>query len=434
MRRLVIAVLFFVIVGIGVGVFLLLSSKRAEPRRQEKGEQPTVVAAMEAPATEKPVTVTAMGTVVPARQVTVYPEVAGRIVYQDPELVPGGRLAAGQVILRIDPRDYDLEIKQQQAAVSQAELQLAKEHSLKAVAEKEWSLIRDEVEPTEQGRRLALREIQLENAKVALDSARSVLAKARLRRSRATIRAPFNAVVLDEFTDVGQVVGNSSRIAVLADADRYWVRAAVPVDRLVWIQIPGVNADVGSTVRVVQRAGPELTIERPGRVIRLLSDLDPRGKMARVLVEVDSPQASGASVSHAHAVGSTPPAKGAISPMHEAPAPTSVPTQEVQARPVIPLFIGSWVTVHIQGPRLAKVLALPRMALRDRNKVWVMNGRDKLEIRDVKVVWSRDDTVFVSGDLRPGEWVITSRISAPVQGMLVKTDGREPAPGGERAP
>jgi len=98
------------------------------------------------------------------------------------------------------------------------------------------------------------------------------------------------------------------------------------------------------------------------------------------------------------------------------------------------LLIGSWVTVHIQGPRIAKVLALPRMALRDRNKVWVANGQDKLEIRDVKVVWSRDDTVFLSGDLRPGEWVITSRISAPVQGMLVKTDGREPAPGDERVP
>ena len=425
MRVAIKIVLFIIIVAAGWGISKLLSSSREPPDRQDKGETATIIAAQVAENTQKPVIVTAMGSVMPARQVTIFPEVPGRIVYQHPELMPGGRFRKGEVILRVDPRDYDLAIRQQRAQVSTAELKLAQEQSLKAVAEKEWELLKGQVEPTQQGRSLALREIQLENAKVGVESAKSFLEKAELARSRASIRAPFNAVVVDEFVDKGQVVGNATRVAVLADADKFWVRASVPVDRLAWIQLPGINADRGSQVKVVQQAGQGMSIERSGRVIRLLSDLDPKGKMARVLVEVDQPltgQQPGQTKLD-NALGDAAPAKGAISPMLEGDAEAGVATPAEQVRTAIPLFLGSYVTVHIQGPQLDRVLSLPRMALRDRNRVWVQNPEDKLEIREVAVVWSRGDVIFVSGNLKPGEKVITSRISTPVEGMLVKTNG-----------
>ncbi len=433
MRVLVKLLLFFGILAIGALIYLWLSAGREQPKRVDEEVKPTIVTAMLASTTEKPVTVTAMGTVTPAREVTIFPEVSGRIVYQHPELVPGGRFQAGEVLVRIDPRDYDLAIQQQQAAVSQADLNLASEQSRKAVAEREWELIKDEVQPTEQGRRLALREIQLLNAQVALESAKSGLQKAELARSRATIRAPFNAIVLEEFVDPGQVVGPGSRVAILADADRTWVRAAVPVDRLTWIQLPGVNAQAGSEVRVLQQIGAEQAIERPGRVIRLLGDLDPKGKMARVLIEVDSPfdQSPQAQQWVSHAVGAQAPAQGDLSPLAEGGAPAPVPTPDQQIRAVIPLLIGSWVTVHIQGPRLDQVISLPRRALREQDQVWVINAKDQLEIRAVRVVWARNDTVYVAGELQAGDQVITSRIATPVEGMAVHTNGhQQPGDGG----
>ncbi len=415
------------IVGLGFATCTVLSSMGEPPKRHHKGEQATIVAAIEATPSAKPVVVNAMGSVVPARQVTVFPEVAGRIIYQNPELIPGGHIKKGETLVRIDPRDYDLAIQAQQAQVSAAELNLAKEQSLKAVAEKEWELIKDEVQPTEQGRKLALRDIQLKNAQVGLSSARSALEKAELARQRTAVRAPFNAVVIEEYVDYGQVVGPTSKVAVLADADTYWVRAAVPVDRLPWIQLPGVNSDQGSEVTVVQQAGPEVQVARTGRVIRLLPDLDPKGKMARVLIQVDTPWAEGATAQMAHAVGDAPPAKGNLSPMSE-DDPTAVATPDSQLTAALPLFLGSWVTVLIKGPKLEKVIRLPRLALRDRKQVWVKGDDDKLQIRSVRVVWSKDDTVYVAGDLKPGEAVITSRISTPVDGMLVKTNGDEPGP------
>lgn len=275
-NRIIIKTLLFC--GLILGAFLLSNhwvSTRKKPTRKKQQAKAVVVSATQAKPGTEAMQITAMGTVIPARQVTIHPEVTGRIIYQNPNLVPGGRFLSGEVLVKIDPRDYDLAIGQHQAAVSQAKLNLARESSLKKVAEKEWNLIINDVKPTKEGKRLALREIQLENAKVALQAALSNLEKAQLMRSRTVIRAPFNAIVVEESVDVGQFVSNATRLATLVDADRFWVRASVPTDRLAWIRVPGKKQLGGSPALVEHRVSKNLLIQRPGHVVRLLSDLDP---------------------------------------------------------------------------------------------------------------------------------------------------------------
>jgi RND family efflux transporter MFP subunit len=402
MRKVLKAVLFLAIVGAGYGIYLYMEASRAVPHRQTPGQKPTLVEVAEAKPAAEPVMVSAMGTVMAAQTVTIIPEVSGRIVDQSPRLVPGGRFSKGQILVRIDPADYDLMLKQQQARVVQTRMELARERGLKSVAEREWNLIRDEVQPTEEGKKLALREIQLENAQAAVDAAQSTLDQARLMRERTVIKAPFNAVVTEEFVDRGQVVSPASRIATLVATDMFWVQVSVPVDRLSWIHIPGVNSQEGSPAEVIQQAGPDLRVERQGRVIKLDSSLDPKGKMARLLVEVDDPLG-------------TPGENGTV----------------------MPLLLGGFVNVRIRGPLVQDALAIPSQALREQNRVWVMSEK-KLQIRKVEVVWNREDTVFVRGSLRPGERIVTSRITTPIEGMLLYTKGEEPAdtnggPDGEEA-
>ena len=384
-RKILKAVLVLAIVGAGYGIYYYLKTSRDMPDRQPPGQRPTLVEVIPATPAQEPVTVSAMGTVTAAQTVTVLPEVGGRIVYSSNRLVPGGRFSKGQVLVKIDPTDYDLALKQQQARVVQAKMELARERGLKSVAEREWKLIKDEVQPTEEGKKLALREIQMENAQAAVDAAQSALDQARLMRERTVIKAPFNAVITEEFVDRGQVVSPASRIATLVATDKFWVQVSVPVDRLSWIHIPGVNSQEGSPAEVIQQAGTDLEVNRRGRVIKLQTALDPRGKMARLLVEVDDPLG-------------TPGENGAV----------------------MPLLLGGYVNVRIQGPEVDDALAVPRRALRDQNRVWVMSDK-KLQIRKVQVVWVREETVFVRGDLRSGEAVITSRIPAAIEGMLLYT-------------
>ena len=69
-----------------------------------------------------------------------------------------------------------------------------------------------------------------------------------------------------------------------------WVQVALPMDHLSAFDVPGFNCErgEGSRARVWQDLGGQM-LKRGGRVIRLLGDLDPVGRMARVLIEIRDP-------------------------------------------------------------------------------------------------------------------------------------------------
>jgi multidrug efflux pump subunit AcrA (membrane-fusion protein) len=188
-------------------------------------------------------------------------------------------------VVRVDPRDYRIAVEQQAAAVRSAETELELEHSRKKVAEKEWERFGDKngAAPA-----LAVREPQLQTAQVAVKSARSGLRKAKLAVSRTGVKTPFAGYVSERNVELGQVVAPGTPVATLVGTAAYWVQVSVPVSELAWFTIPGVNGDAGSAVDVRQRRGDRVLTWK-GQVLRLLGEVDPVGRMARVLVEIRDP-------------------------------------------------------------------------------------------------------------------------------------------------
>ena len=120
-------------------------------------------------------------------------------------------------------------------------------------------------------------------------AAEAALERAKLDLSRTALYAPFDCVVVEKNVDKGSLVTVQTRLGTLVGTDEYWVRASIPVEQLRWFTIPsGVDA-VGSTARITQRLGANETSEWTGRVVRLLGDLEPQGRMARVLLSVSNP-------------------------------------------------------------------------------------------------------------------------------------------------
>ncbi|MFP4391205.1 MAG: efflux RND transporter periplasmic adaptor subunit, partial [Desulfococcaceae bacterium] len=197
-----------VIAIIGGGALAAMTLIKTRPTAQRKAISvgtPRVEAMTARPETRQ-TTITAMGTVVPAREVTLQPQVSGHIVEVSPTFMPGGRFLEGEVILKIDQRDYEIAVQQARAQVSQAQVELKTERGRGAVAKKEWNLLGGEIRTTPEGKSLALRVPQLENARASLESAKSSLAKAQLDLERTVIRAPFNCFVREKNVDVGQFV------------------------------------------------------------------------------------------------------------------------------------------------------------------------------------------------------------------------------------
>ena len=96
-----------------------------------------------------------------------------------------------------------------------------------------------------------------------------------------------------------------------------------------------------------------------------------------------------------------------------------------QNKDSLPLLLGSFVTVDIASERELTAVTIPRTALLEGDKVMVVNKDNRLEIRDVEIVWREQDTVFTSSGLRAEDRVIKSRISRPIAGMLLKVLGDE---------
>jgi RND family efflux transporter MFP subunit len=316
-------------------------------------------------------TVSVSGVTSPAREITVLPEVTGRVDFISSALVPGGRVQAGDVLVRIEARDFELALEQQRGQVRSAELEVELEIARQETALQEWEILGDGGEPSP----LVLRESQRAAAEMNLLSSRSALARAELELERTVIRAPFNASVIEESVDVGQVVGLQTTIARLVGTDQLRVTLSVRLEDLALIEVPGSAAIVKQRLRTGQ------TIDRAGRVVGLVDRLDPQTRRAEVIVMIDDPLDGGGD---------------------------------------LPLLPGSNVEAEIEGRTAESVVRVPRGALYDGNTVWVVSPEGTLESRVLEPAWADDDALFVREGLAAGEEIVTSPLIAPVEGTRVQ--------------
>ena len=368
---------------LGLSGFMALVKTKPKPKKVQASEVPLVVDTMIASSQPIKVTINAQGVTIPSRQVALKSEVTGRVIWSSHKLRPGGMFRAGEAILKLDPRDYEIAVAQQKAAIGRAQVELQIERGRKNVAEREWALMKKKAK----GSALALREPQLASAQLALEAAESGLRRAELNLDRTTIRAPFDAFVIQKNVDVGELVTIQSPLGSIASSDSFWVEVKVPARKLAWVSFPK-DGQPGSKARISLNFGGQ-QITRGARVIQLAGDLDPIGKMARVIVEIDDP----------FALSSNPNS--------------------------LPLLLGSFVTVNIASQRELTAVSIPRTALLEGDKVMLVNAKNRLEIQNVEIVWREQDTVFTTSGLEAGDRVIKSRISRPIAGMLLKVLGEE---------
>jgi RND family efflux transporter MFP subunit len=368
----------FLILVLGVGATAGLVASRDVEEQTVPEEQSTPVEVVLAAPGEAIARIETTGVVAAAQQVSIVPQVSGALTMVSDQLIPGGRFAQGELMARIDSRDYQLGVEQERGRVQQAQVELAMERARQETARREWALLGNDGEAPE----LAARRPQLVAAELSQEAAKSGLSRAELALSRTAIRAPFNAMVLTESADVGQVVGGSP-IATLVGTDRFWVNVSVPVEQLIVLDIPGVRGESGSKAAVVQQVGGE-RITRSGEVLRLAGQLDPQSRTATLIIAVDDPLNLSAGTD-----------------------------------PGLPMLPGAFVDVVIEGRSMAGTFTVPRVALQGGDHVWIsQDGR--LARRDVTVGWRNGDEIVLTGGLSEGEQVITTPISFPIEGMAVQ--------------
>jgi multidrug efflux pump subunit AcrA (membrane-fusion protein) len=243
---------------------------------------------------------------------------------------------------------------------------------------------------------LALRKPQLAQAEADVKSAEVNLGEAKLNLSRTTIRAPFDSIVLEESVDIGQRVGPTTSIATLAGTAVFWVSASVPLDSFGRI-VPEDNGD-GSPVSIYLDTGLGGTVLRCGKVVRKLGNLDPEGRMGKVLISIEDP----------------------------------LSLKNGAREKAVPL--DSYVRAEISTGAINNVYRIPRRGLRENNTVWVADKDGKLRIRPVTIAWRYLDDVYVRADFGEGDRLIDTYLSSVIPGMDVKIrdSEEEMEPAGEK--
>jgi len=389
-RGLVQALIAIAVLAGGVVMFKIMIAMRKPPVRQPRAMAAPLVNAQKVTVEDAVMLVRGFGTVQPKVQANVVPQVAGKVVFIDSGFVNGGFFKAGQPLVKIDDRDYQLAVQNALAAVASAEVTVTREQAEAAVAKQEWDRLHPNTEPASP---LLLREPQIRQAAAQLQAAQAQLAKARLDLERTVLSLPFDGRVAQEGVDLGQFLSPGQSIATAYATEA--VEIVVPLEdrELAWFSAPLGPAPTNPGY--VEGAVADVTADFagarhrwPGRVVRTQGRIESGSRMVNVVVEVKDPFAAS------------------------------------DSRP--PLVPGMFAEIAITGRTVPQVARVPRHAVHAGRDVWVaQDGR--LLIRPVEVLRFDDQVAYIAKGLSDGEVVITSPLDVVTNGMAVRTEPAEGA-------
>ena len=368
---------------LAAGIAFSLVKTAPHPERKAKSRQASLVDTVNITLATHPVMIEAWGSVQPAHRTTLRAQVVGEVIEVSPELSPGGRFAKGETILRLNPADYALAVRQRHTDLEKARAELLLEQGNQVVAKQEFDLLGEGI--SEREKALVLRLPQLQSSQANIDAAKAALESAKLALSRTALKAPFDSTVLERHVDLGAYITTSSDIVTLVGTDEYWVELSIAQSQLRWIKIPASPDGTGSPVKLYHDAVWGKGTFRTGKVIRLLTDLETEGRMARVLVAIEDP--------------------------------LNLHTDHPEGPQVL---LGSYLRAEIQGHEMEQVAKVDRNFVRDGDAVWLLTEHEALEIRQITVLYRGPSHVLISQGLQEGDRLIVTDVPSPTEGMPLR--------------
>ncbi len=328
--------------------------------------------------------VEATGNVQPAMDIILSPRVGGEVIAISEAFIPGSFVKKGEVLLQIDPADYQNTLRLRESDLQLARADLAVEMGRQDVAQKDYELIGDEL--SQENQNLVLRKPQLESARANVAAAEAALEQARLSLERTTIRAPFDAHIINRNVNAGSQVSPGDDLGRLVGMDEYWIVANVPVSKVNRLSFSDEGAKAGSPVKVLNPNIWPYGQYREGRLFRLIGALDNQTRLARMLVSVEDPL-----------------------------------VRKNNADTLPRLMIGTFVETQIEAEEIRNVVRLSRDYLRKEGTVWVMQD-GKLNIRNVDIIFEDANYAYIMSGLSDGDHVVTTNLATVVEGSLLRTE------------
>ena len=399
------------VIATAYGAYKYLEATKPETRKRPPQETVFSVSTMRVAFKTHQPYLTLYGTTVAGREVEMRSLVAGRVKHTGQELQSGGEISSGEVLLEIDPFDYEVAIAETEAQITEAKAKLAEtkasilveEGNLKSARE-QLSLAETDLkravplagrgtvsERTVDDRRLIASQrrqaaTQMEN-NLKVWAARQVQQSAAITRLETTLRrerrrleetrltAPFDAYVADVGAQVGRMLSVNDRVATLIDKNRIDARFTLTDQQ--FGRLTANTASLGGrAVEVTWNAGRKPLVYQ-AKIERIDARVSAESGGVQVYARIDDP------------------------------------SRPVAIRP------GVFVELRLADTAFERVAKVPTEAVYDGNTIYaVADGR--LKAKRIEIVGSSAGALLIAGDLKSGERIVTTRLSRPGDGVRVK--------------
>ena len=369
--------------GAGFLAYWIISTK-PEPRQRNFTPGATQVEVFVLKPSNYQVELETQGTVRARTESTLIPEVRGRILEIGANFREGAFFEEGDVLMRIDPRDYQTEMVVADANLAQMQLALSEEEARAEQAYEDWKRLGLGDEPGD----LVLRTPQLKRAKANVSSSEARLETAKRNLEKTEIKAPYAGRILTKNVDVGQYVSPGNQMAEIYAVDFAEVRLPLTETQLTFLDLPEIYRGEQPDFR----DGPNVTLssnvadkthEWNGRITRAEGSFDTRTRQLFVISQVRN---------------------------HYGRTDDEKP----------PLKVGSFVKAKIRGAILENVFVVPRRLLRENSFLLTVDENDTLRRKTVDIVWQNDSSIIVDGGLEPGDRICLTDVPFALEALPVE--------------
>ena len=367
-----------IIVTIGVLICSLLIKCSPEVKPEEVVRIIPMVDSTSLEKTSIDIIIDSQGTIIPRTESQLYPEIRGEVVYVSPKLDEGSSFNEGDILLRIDSRDYELDIKAAEANLDDAKTALS-------IAQAESNFEREQWELSNSGDAsdLRLKIPQLKKAESTVEAAEANLEKLKRNLEKTAIRAPYDGLVRKKNVDRGTVIGPGYLIANIYAIDYVEVKLPIPDEDLSFLDIPLDGSQINKSNQPLVMLKGSLggkNIEWEGRIVRMEAEFDPKSRMAILIARVSDPY-----------------------------------------KYKFPLRVGQFVEAEITGRNYNNLYIIDRELIKNNNQVVTINKADStLKYEDINVLRYVDDTALINSDLPDGVSICITNLDIMYNGMKIR--------------
>jgi len=332
--------------------------------------------------------VESQGIVAPRTRTRIVSEVSGLVLDVADAFVVGGTFKAGDMLLKLDPTDYEVALQRAEAKVISFKALMELENARSVQAEKEWGMTG---RPTSEAPLLALRRPYLLEAEANLLQAKAEVRQAEIKLSKTVIRASYAGMVSEKLADIGQFVTMGTAIGETFAID--FVEIRLPLSEKDLTMMDGLSSQVELRKKQITLTG---TVD--GIVTSWLATL---ARSEGVVDELSRSQYIVARVAD----------------------PYGLDDNDRQ----VPLRVGTFVKASIQGKVLKDVFKVPRSALLEGSRIGLVDDQALLKIISVEVASTDDNHYYISEGLQDGHQIVTSALGTPIEGLKLRIKN-DPSP------